>query len=179
MVRRIIPVRLIEIFIGTRTAVIPCNIHIIIAVVQSDDMAGNLSKSKSTFEAKVKEITDGAQALESNYEKEKYVHGLYYHRKTPPDSGIQRRYRAADLPKDPVLNGSSHADFTQRITEGIMKVLVINGSPKGKNSVTYQTIRFLQRKFPKDEFEVIHALFQYYMFGIIPICNDFKLSFFR
>ncbi|MCI8357197.1 MAG: iron-sulfur protein [Lachnospiraceae bacterium] len=38
-----------------------------------------------------------------------------------------------------------------------MKVLVINGSPKGKNSVTYQTIRFLQRKFPKDEFEVIHA----------------------
>lgn len=38
-----------------------------------------------------------------------------------------------------------------------MKVLVINGSPKGKNSITYQTIRFLQRKFPKDEFEVIHA----------------------
>ena len=38
-----------------------------------------------------------------------------------------------------------------------MKILVINGSPKGKNSVTYQTIRFLQRKFPKDEFEVIHA----------------------
>lgn len=38
-----------------------------------------------------------------------------------------------------------------------MKVLVINGSPKGKNSITYQTIRFLQRKFPRDEFEVIHA----------------------
>ena len=38
-----------------------------------------------------------------------------------------------------------------------MKVLVINGSPKGRNSITYQTIRFLQRKFPKDEFEVIHA----------------------
>lgn len=38
-----------------------------------------------------------------------------------------------------------------------MNVLVINGSPKGKNSVTYQTIRFLQKKFPKDEFEVIHA----------------------
>lgn len=39
----------------------------------------------------------------------------------------------------------------------IMKVLVINGSPKGKNSITYQTIRFLQKKFPKDEFDVIHA----------------------
>lgn len=38
-----------------------------------------------------------------------------------------------------------------------MKILVINGSPKGKNSVTYQTVRFLQRKFPKDDFEVIHA----------------------
>lgn len=38
-----------------------------------------------------------------------------------------------------------------------MNVLVINGSPKGKNSVTYQTVRFLQKKFPKDDFEVIHA----------------------
>lgn len=38
-----------------------------------------------------------------------------------------------------------------------MKVLVINGSPKGKNSITYQTVRFIQKKFPKDEFEVIHA----------------------
>lgn len=38
-----------------------------------------------------------------------------------------------------------------------MNVLVINGSPKGSNSVTYQTIRFLQKKFPKDEFAVIHA----------------------
>ena len=38
-----------------------------------------------------------------------------------------------------------------------MNVLVINGSPKGRDSVTYQTIRFLQKKFPKDAFEVIHA----------------------
>lgn len=38
-----------------------------------------------------------------------------------------------------------------------MNILVINGSPKGKNSITFQTVRFLQRKFPKDEFEVIHA----------------------
>lgn len=33
----------------------------------------------------------------------------------------------------------------------------MNGSPKGKNSITYQTVRFLQKKFSKDEFEVIHA----------------------
>lgn len=38
-----------------------------------------------------------------------------------------------------------------------MKILVVNGSPKGKNSITYQTVRFLQKKFSKDEFEVIHA----------------------
>ncbi|MCM1049782.1 MAG: NAD(P)H-dependent oxidoreductase [Clostridiales bacterium] len=38
-----------------------------------------------------------------------------------------------------------------------MKVLVVNGSPKGKNSITYQTVRFLQKKFTNDEFEVIHA----------------------
>ncbi|MDE6749818.1 MAG: NAD(P)H-dependent oxidoreductase [Lachnospiraceae bacterium] len=38
-----------------------------------------------------------------------------------------------------------------------MKVLVVNGSPKGKNSITYQSVRFLQKKFSKDEFEVIHV----------------------
>lgn len=38
-----------------------------------------------------------------------------------------------------------------------MRVLVVNGSPKGKNSITYQTIRFLQKKFPNDEFKVLHV----------------------
>lgn len=38
-----------------------------------------------------------------------------------------------------------------------MKVLVVNGSPKGRNSITYQSVRFLQKKFREDEFEVIHA----------------------
>lgn len=42
--------------------------------LQFNSTAGNLSQSKSIFEAKVKEITDGAQGLGSNYEKEKYVH---------------------------------------------------------------------------------------------------------
>ncbi len=37
--------------------------------LQFNSTSGNLSKSKSTFEEKVKEITDGAQELENNYEK--------------------------------------------------------------------------------------------------------------
>ncbi len=38
-----------------------------------------------------------------------------------------------------------------------MKLLVINGSPKGVNSITYQTVRFLQSRFPEDEFKVLHV----------------------
>ena len=38
-----------------------------------------------------------------------------------------------------------------------MKILVINGSPKGKYSVTLQTIRYLQIKFPEHSFGVINA----------------------
>ncbi|MBR5534053.1 MAG: NAD(P)H-dependent oxidoreductase [Ruminiclostridium sp.] len=38
-----------------------------------------------------------------------------------------------------------------------MKILVLNGSPKGKYSVTLQTIRYLQAKFPEHSFGVIHA----------------------
>ena len=38
-----------------------------------------------------------------------------------------------------------------------MKIAVINGSPKGKYSITLQTVRYLQRKFPAHEFSVLHA----------------------
>ena len=38
-----------------------------------------------------------------------------------------------------------------------MKILVINGSPKGKNSVTLQTVNYLQILYPEHEFEVLHA----------------------
>ena len=38
-----------------------------------------------------------------------------------------------------------------------MKILVINGSPKGKYSVTLQTIEYLKVCYPEHEFEVIHA----------------------
>jgi len=38
-----------------------------------------------------------------------------------------------------------------------MKILVLNGSPKGEYSITLQTVRFLEKKFPEDSFEVLHV----------------------
>ena len=38
-----------------------------------------------------------------------------------------------------------------------MKILVVNGSPKGEASVTLQTLRYLQIKFPAHDFRVLHA----------------------
>lgn len=38
-----------------------------------------------------------------------------------------------------------------------MKIAVINGSPKGKYSITLQTVRFLAMKYPEHEFSVLHA----------------------
>ena len=38
-----------------------------------------------------------------------------------------------------------------------MKILVINGSPKGEYSITLQTVLYLQKKFPAHEFTVLHA----------------------
>ncbi len=38
-----------------------------------------------------------------------------------------------------------------------MKILVINGSPKGSNSITLQTVNYIAKKFPMHEFEVLHA----------------------
>lgn len=38
-----------------------------------------------------------------------------------------------------------------------MKVAVINGSPKGKYSITLQTVLYLERKYPEHEFCVLHA----------------------
>lgn len=37
-----------------------------------------------------------------------------------------------------------------------MKILVLNGSPKGKYSITLQTIHYLEKVFPSQEFEVLH-----------------------
>ena len=38
-----------------------------------------------------------------------------------------------------------------------MKILVLNGSPKGKYSITLQTVNYLQKICPKHEFEVLHV----------------------
>ncbi len=38
-----------------------------------------------------------------------------------------------------------------------MNILVINGSPKGKNSITLQTVLYLQKCFSKHNFELLHA----------------------
>lgn len=38
-----------------------------------------------------------------------------------------------------------------------MKIAVINGSPKGKYSITLQTVLYLQRKYPNHEFEILNA----------------------
>ena len=37
-----------------------------------------------------------------------------------------------------------------------MKICVLNGSPKGKYSVTLQTLLFLEKKFREHEFEVVN-----------------------
>lgn len=37
-----------------------------------------------------------------------------------------------------------------------MKICVLNGSPKGKYSVTLQTIRYLEKLFPKHEFDIFN-----------------------
>jgi len=38
-----------------------------------------------------------------------------------------------------------------------MKILVINGSPKGENSITLQTVKYLEKLNPQHDFEVLHA----------------------
>ena len=38
-----------------------------------------------------------------------------------------------------------------------MKILVLNGSPKGEYSITLQTVLYLQKKYPAHTFTVLHA----------------------
>ena len=38
-----------------------------------------------------------------------------------------------------------------------MKILVINGSPKGKYSITLQTFKYLEKLYPKHKFSVLDA----------------------
>ncbi len=38
-----------------------------------------------------------------------------------------------------------------------MRILILNGSPKGKNSITYQTCEFWKLKFPEHQWETLHV----------------------
>ena len=38
-----------------------------------------------------------------------------------------------------------------------MKVLVLNGSPAGENSITLQTALFIENSFPDTEFRFLHV----------------------
>ena len=38
-----------------------------------------------------------------------------------------------------------------------MRILILNGSPSGENSITLQTIRYLEKRFPKHTYEVLHV----------------------
>ena len=38
-----------------------------------------------------------------------------------------------------------------------MKILVINGSPKGKNSITLQTALYIEKHFPAHTFQYLHV----------------------
>ena len=38
-----------------------------------------------------------------------------------------------------------------------MKILVLNGSPKGKYSVTLQTVLYLQKLYPDHSFEILNV----------------------
>ncbi|MBQ5661102.1 MAG: iron-sulfur protein, partial [Lachnospiraceae bacterium] len=38
-----------------------------------------------------------------------------------------------------------------------MKILVLNGSPKGNYSITLHTVLYLQQLFPKHSFEILNV----------------------
>ena len=38
-----------------------------------------------------------------------------------------------------------------------MRILVLNGSPKGKNSITLQTVEYLKILFLQHEWETLHV----------------------
>ena len=38
-----------------------------------------------------------------------------------------------------------------------MQIVVLNGSPKGKHSITLQSVNFLQKRLPDVEFDIVHV----------------------
>lgn len=45
-----------------------------------------------------------------------------------------------------------------------MKIAIINGSPKGQNSITLQSIKYLEKLYPTHEFREI--VLGFYSFGV-------------
>ena len=38
-----------------------------------------------------------------------------------------------------------------------MKLVILNGSPKGNESVTMQYIQYIQKKFPEHEYQILNV----------------------
>ncbi len=38
-----------------------------------------------------------------------------------------------------------------------MKILIVNGSPKGKNSITLHTCLYIQKHFPNHEYKILNV----------------------
>ena len=38
-----------------------------------------------------------------------------------------------------------------------MRILILNGSPSGENSITLQTMHYIQKFFPKQEYHELHV----------------------
>jgi len=38
-----------------------------------------------------------------------------------------------------------------------MRIVVLNGSPKGKSSITLQYAAYIQERFPQHEFRIVHV----------------------
>lgn len=38
-----------------------------------------------------------------------------------------------------------------------MRVLILNGSPAGENSITLQTMHYIQKFYPKQEYRELHV----------------------
>jgi hypothetical protein len=46
-----------------------------------------------------------------------------------------------------------------------VKIVVLNGSPKGEQSITLHYVKFLQQKFPDLQFRIFHVSQQIHALG--------------
>jgi len=57
-----------------------------------------------------------------------------------------------------------------------MTILVLNGSPKGENSITLQYVRYLERALPRHRFEVLHVAWRIHRLEHDPAAFDEVLA---